>query len=161
MDIIERIEVWACTVPLAKPLRFGSFEVRARDYAALRVTTRGGLVADCLGQTRKAPVDVAVLDVLAPAVIGRDALDIPGRMADLAQALRALERDGVFSRGVSLLEMCLHDLKAQSQGLPVWRLFGESARPLDVLLVEGYEMEGEDDAIFAARLAARAAEGYR
>lgn len=161
MDIIERIEVWACTVPLAKPLRFGSFEVRARDYAALRVTTRGGLVADCLGQTRKAPVDVALLDVLAPAVIGRDALDIPGRMGDLAKALRALERDGVFSRGVSLLEMCLHDLKAQSLGLPVWRLFGESARPLDVLLVEGYEMEGEDDAIFAARLAARAAEGYR
>lgn len=158
---IESIEAWACTVPLAKPLRFGSFEVRARDYAALRVTTRAGLVADCLGQTRKAPVDVAILDVLAPALLGRDALDIPARMADLAQALRALERDGVFSRGASLLEMCLQDLKAQSLGQPLWRLFGDRAKPLDALLVEGYEMEGEDDAIFAERLAARAAQGYR
>ena len=158
---IERIEAWACTVPLPTPLRFGSFEVRARDYAALRVTTRGGLVADCLGQTRKAPVDVAILDVLAPALLGRDAFDIAARVADLDRALRALERDGVFSRGVSLLEMCLTDLKAQSLGLPLWRLFGETAQPLDVLLVEGYEMECEDDAIFAERLAARAAEGYR
>ncbi|HEX7200476.1 MAG TPA: enolase C-terminal domain-like protein [Dongiaceae bacterium] len=158
---IERIEAWACTVPLPTPLRFGSFEVRARDYAALRVTTRGGLTADCLGQTRKAPVDVAILDVLSPALLGRDAFDIDARVADLDRALRALERDGVFSRGVSLLEMCLTDLKAQSLGLPLWGLFGETAEPLDVLLVEGYEMEGEDDAIFAERLAARAAAGYR
>jgi L-alanine-DL-glutamate epimerase-like enolase superfamily enzyme len=158
---IERIDAWACTVPLPTPLRFGSFEVRARDYAALRVTTRGGLTAECLGQTRKAPVDVAILDVLAPALLGRDAFDIDARVTDLDRALRALERDGVFSRGVSLLEMCLTDLKAQSLGLPLWGLFGETAEPLDVLLVEGYEMEGEDDAIFAERLAARAAAGYR
>jgi L-alanine-DL-glutamate epimerase-like enolase superfamily enzyme len=158
---IERIEAWACTVPLPKPLRFGSFEVRARDYAALRVTTRGGLTAECLGQTREAPVDVAILDVLAPALLGRDAFDVDARVADLDRALRALERDGVFSRGVSLLEMCLTDLKAQALGLPLWGLFGETAEPLDVLLVEGYEMEGEDDAIFAERLAARAAAGYR
>jgi L-alanine-DL-glutamate epimerase-like enolase superfamily enzyme len=158
---IDRIEVWACTLPLARPLRFGSFEVRSRDYAAVRVVTCGGLVADCLGQTRKAPVDVAILDVLAPALLGRDALDIPARSADLAQALRALERDGVFSRGVALLEMCLHDLKAQALGLPVWRLYRDAAAPLDVLLVEGYEMEGEDDEIFAERLQARVAQGYR
>jgi L-alanine-DL-glutamate epimerase-like enolase superfamily enzyme len=158
---IERIEAWACTVPLPTPLRFGSFDVRARDYAALRVTTRGGLTADCLGQTRKAPVDIAILDVLAPALLGRDAFDIAARVADLERALRVLERDGVFSRGVSLLEMCLTDLKAQSLGLPLWRLFGQTAQPLDVLLVEGYEMQGEDDAIFAERLAARAATGYR
>ena len=127
---IERIEAWACTVPLPTPLRFGSFEVRARDYAALRVTTRGGLVADCLGQTRKAPVDIAILDVLAPALLGRDAFDIAARVGDLDRALRALERDGVFSRGVSLLEMCLTDLKAQSLGLPLWRLFGETAQQM-------------------------------
>ena len=116
---IDRIEAWACSLPLPTPLRFGTFEVRTRDYAAVRVSTKGGLVADCLGQTRKAPVDVAILDVLAPALLGRDALDIPARSADLAGTLRALERDGVFGRGVSLLEMCLHDLKAQAAGLPL------------------------------------------
>jgi len=158
---IDRIEAWACSVPLPTPLRFGTFEVRTRDYAAVRVSTKGGLVADCLGQTRKAPVDVAILDVLAPALLGRDALDIPARSADLAGTLRALERDGVFGRGVSLLEMCLHDLKAQAAGLPLWRLYREEAEPLDVLLVEGYEMAGENDETFAQRLQARHAEGYR
>jgi L-alanine-DL-glutamate epimerase-like enolase superfamily enzyme len=106
-------------------------------------------------------VDVAILDVLAPALLGRDALDIPARSADLAGTLRALERDGVFGRGVSLLEMCLHDLKAQAAGLPLWRLYREEAEPLDVLLVEGYEMAGENDETFAQRLQARHAEGYR
>ena len=120
---IDRIEAWACSLPLPTPLRFGTFEVRTREYAAVRVSTKGGLVADCLSQTRKAPVDVAILDVLAPALIGRDGLDIPARSADLAATLRALERDGVFGRGVSLLEMCLHDLKAQAAGLPLWRLY--------------------------------------
>ena len=158
---IDRIEAWACSLPLPTPLRFGTFEVRTRDYAAVRVSTKGGLVADCLGQTRKAPVDVAILDVLAPALLGRDALDIPARSADLAGTLRALERDGVFGRGVSLLEMCLHDLKAQAAGLPLWRLLREEAEPLDVLLVEGYEMAGENDETFAQRLQARHAEGYR
>jgi L-alanine-DL-glutamate epimerase-like enolase superfamily enzyme len=158
---IDRIEAWACSLPLPTPLRFGTFEVRTREYAAVRVSTKGGLVADCLAQTRKAPVDVAILDVLAPALIGRDALDTPARLADLAGTLRALERDGVFGRGVSLLEMCLQDLKAQAAGLPLWRLYRDKAEPLDVLLVEGYEMAGEDDESFAARLQARHAEGYR
>ena len=158
---IDRIEAWACSLPLPTPLRFGTFEVRTREYAAVRVSTKGGLVADCLGQTRKAPVDVAILDVLAPALIGRDALDIPARVGDLAGTLRALERDGVFGRGVSLLEMCLHDLKAQAAGLPLWRLYRDKAEPLDVLLVEGYEMAGENDETFAERLQARHTEGYR
>ena len=158
---IDRIEAWACSLPLATPLRFGTFEVRTREYAAVRVSTKGGLVADCLGQTRKAPVDVAILDVLAPALIGRDALDIPARRADLDGTLRALERDGVFGRGVSLLEMCLHDLRAQAAALPLWRLYRDKAEPLDVLLVEGYEMAGENDEAFAERLEARQAEGYR
>ena len=119
-------------------------------------------MADCLSQTRKAPVDVAILDVLAPALIGRDGLDIPARSADLAGTLRALERDGVFGRGVSLLEMCLHDLKAQAAGLPLWRLYCDRrSHPLDVFLVEGYEMAGETDETFAERLQARQAEGYR
>ncbi|HZT19734.1 MAG TPA: enolase C-terminal domain-like protein [Dongiaceae bacterium] len=158
---IDRIEAWACTLPLPKPLRFGSFEVRSREYAAVRLRTRGGLVADGLAQTRRAPVDVAVLDLLGPALLGRDALDIDARRADLALALRALERDGVFARAVSLLEICLQDLKAQAAGLPLWRLHRASAEPLDVLLVEGYEMAPEDDEAFAERLLARGAEGYR
>ena len=95
---IDRIEAWSCSLPLAKPLRFGTFEVRAREYAAVRVGTRGGLVADCVAQTRKAPVDVAIHDVLAPALIGRDALDISARQADLLGTLRAGARRRLLPR---------------------------------------------------------------
>jgi L-alanine-DL-glutamate epimerase-like enolase superfamily enzyme len=158
---IDQIESWACSLPLDRPLRFGHFEVKSREYVALRVRTKGGLVADCVGQTRKAPVDVAILDVLAPAIMGEDAMDIPARTADLTGALRALERDGVFSRGLSLLEICLQDLKAQAAGRPLWRVYRESAEPLDVLLVEGYEIAPEGDEAFADRLLSRSEQGFR
>ena len=69
----------------------------------------------------KAPVDVAILDVLAPALIGRDGLDIPGPQRRSGRTLRALECDGVFGRGVSLLEMCLDNLKRR-RPLRTWRL---------------------------------------
>ena len=62
---------------------------------------------------------------------------------------------------MALLEMCLHDLKAQAEGVPLWRLFRPAAEPLDVLLVEGYEMAPETDEVFAERLHGRREEGYR
>ena len=72
---IERIESWAVDLPLAGTLSFGAFTVTARQYAAVRVVTKGGLVADCLGHTRRSPVDVAISDLLAPRLVGTDALD--------------------------------------------------------------------------------------
>jgi hypothetical protein len=95
---IDRIDAWACSLPLPTPLRFGTFEVRTREYAAVRVSTKGGPGGRLPEPDPQGAVDVAILDVLAPALIGRDGLDIPARSADLAATLRALERDGVFGR---------------------------------------------------------------
>ena len=71
---IERIESWAVDLPLPGTLSFGAFTVTARQYAAVRIVTKGGLVADCLGHTRRSPVDVAISDLLAPKLVGKDAL---------------------------------------------------------------------------------------
>mgnify|MGYP001377318359 CR=1 FL=1 len=71
---IERIESWAVDLPLPGTLSFGAFTVTARQYAAGRVITRGGLVADCLGHTRRSPVGVAVSPLLAPEHFRKGAL---------------------------------------------------------------------------------------
>jgi 3-phosphoglycerate kinase len=75
---IDRIETWACHVPLPGALSFGNFVVTARQYAAMRITTRGGLIAECLGHTRRSPVDVVIAseltDSAATQVVAADAI---------------------------------------------------------------------------------------
>jgi L-alanine-DL-glutamate epimerase-like enolase superfamily enzyme len=123
--------------------------------------TRDGVTADCIGHTRRSPVDVAIADVLGPRLLGGDALDTGARLADMAAATLATDEDGVLGRARSLLNTCLWDLKAQMLGLPLWRLLGGAPRPLPVALVEGYAIEGESEADLIARLLGRAAEGFR
>jgi L-alanine-DL-glutamate epimerase-like enolase superfamily enzyme len=157
---IDRIETWACTIPLPAPLSFGAFTISTRRYAAVRILTKGGLVADCLGHTRGSPVDVAISDLFAPALLGKDAMDHGERLADLARMTVAMEDDGVLGRARSIVDICLWDLKAQAAGMPLWRLLGGAPRKVAVGLVEGYEIAGETEADIAARLSGRAGEGF-
>jgi L-alanine-DL-glutamate epimerase-like enolase superfamily enzyme len=106
-------------------------------------------------------VDRAVTELIGPQLLGRSALDVAARRREVADAVAALEMDGVVGRAWSLVEICLQDLRAQSAGWPLWRLLGGDPRPRPVELVEGYALLDEADEAFAERLAARAAEGFR
>lgn len=158
--VIEAVEVWACSLPLSQPLDFGAFQVHERYHTVMRVKTRGGLVADCVTQSRGSPIDVAVADLIAPRVIGRDAGAVLSIGEDLGSSMAALEFDGVIGRAWSILEVCLQDLRAQSAGCPLWKFLGGDGGTADVQLVEGYALVGEPDEAFAERLAKRASEGY-
>lgn len=157
---IDRIETWACTIPLPAALSFGAFTISQRRYAVLRMVTKGGLVADCVGHTRGSPVDVAITDLFAGALLGKDALDQGERLADLARITIAMEDDGVLGRARSMVDICLWDLKAQALGVPLWKLLGGSPRSVPVGLVEGYEIAGETESDIAARLAGRVHERF-
>ncbi|HEU4703691.1 MAG TPA: enolase C-terminal domain-like protein [Conexibacter sp.] len=157
---ITAVETWACSLPLPHPLSFRTFVVRSREYAVLRIRTARGLVADTVALSRRSPIDVAIADVLAPALVGRDAGEVEERMVELAGATRALDEHGVIGRACSLVESCLWDLRAQAAGQPLWQALGGAPRELPVLLVEGYPLPGESHRAFAERLAARVGEGY-
>jgi L-alanine-DL-glutamate epimerase-like enolase superfamily enzyme len=159
---IERIETWACSLPMETPLDFGTFKVTSREYVAVRMTTSDGTIADCLVLNRRSPVDVAIVDVLAPLVVGKSATDIAARGRDLANGTRAIDQYGLINRARSILDICLWDIAAQKQGVPLWQKLGGTTRKLDILLVEGYGLPGESDKAFAERLAARVQnEGFR
>ncbi|MCC6946159.1 MAG: hypothetical protein IT539_00195 [Bradyrhizobiaceae bacterium] len=158
---IDRIEAWACRVPLGQVLDFGRFTMDARHHVVVRVHTSDGLVSDCISQSRGVPIDRVLLETLAPRLIGRSALAAEGISRDLADALAATDRDGAVGRAWSLLEIALHDLRAQAVGWPLWQLLGGWPRRVPIQIIEGYALVGESSDAFAERLAARAAEGYR
>lgn len=159
--IIEKIEAWACTVPLGQTLDFGAFQISKRQHVVVRVSTTDGLVAELIGQSRGAPIDVALLDVIAPVCLGKSALHLSQVHSQVVNSLNALEMDGTIGRAWSLMEICLHDLRAQAANLPLWQYLGGNPDPVKVMIVEGYALTGEDDRGFADRLIQRTEEGYQ
>ncbi len=157
---VTTVETWACRLPLRQPLDFGRFQVKERHYAALRLRTSGGLMADVVSQTRGVPLDMVIAEVIAPRLLGRDALNLAVLTFDMEDSLAAVEFDGSIGRAWSMVEIALQDLRAQAAGWPLWRLLGGRPRAVPVLLVEGYALVGETDEAFAERLAARVEEGY-
>ena len=159
---VASIECWACDLPLPQPINLGRFLVRQRSHLAVRVTTVDGLTADCVTQSRGSPLDTVVAEVVAPRVVGRDALEIRAIWSDLERELTALETAGAIGRAWSAVEICLQDLRSQAAGLPLWQFLG-GARPqaAPVEIVEGYALVDETDEAFAERLIARAEQGYR
>jgi L-alanine-DL-glutamate epimerase-like enolase superfamily enzyme len=67
-----------------------------------------------------------VTDVLAAAVLGRRAFDIPGTAEAMARAVRNIGRPGAAAMAISAVDVALWDLKARLLGLPVAGLLGRA-----------------------------------
>ena len=63
-------------------------------------------------------------DVLARAVVGRDAMDVPGVWEAMRHAVRNLGRPGIASTAIAAVDSALWDLKARLLGLPLLTLLG-------------------------------------
>jgi L-alanine-DL-glutamate epimerase-like enolase superfamily enzyme len=67
-----------------------------------------------------------VADVLAGAVIGRSAMDVPGAAEAMARAVRNIGRPGIAATAISAVDIALWDLKARLLGVSVTRLLGQA-----------------------------------
>jgi len=66
-----------------------------------------------------------VADPLAPAVVGRSAMDLPGAAEAMSRAVRNIGRQGVAAIAISAADIALWDLKARLLGLPLAALLGQ------------------------------------
>jgi L-alanine-DL-glutamate epimerase-like enolase superfamily enzyme len=158
---IDKIETWACDMPISHSIDLGKFIVRQRSYLVVRIHSSDGILADCVTQSRGSPLDTVIMDVIAPRILGKDALNLTTLRANLERELTALELYGAIGRAWSAVEICLQDLRAQAVGWPLWRLLGGFPRTVPVQLVEGYAISGEADDAMINRLAARVEQGFR
>jgi L-alanine-DL-glutamate epimerase-like enolase superfamily enzyme len=71
-------------------------------------------------------------DVLARAVIGRDAMDVPGAWEAMRHAVRNLGRPGIASTAIAAVDSALWDLKARLLGLPLLTLLGAARGAIPV-----------------------------
>src|SRR5579863_2038395 len=67
-----------------------------------------------------------ITDVLAGAVTGRSALDVPGACEAMIRAVRNIGRPGIAATAISAVDIALWDLKARLLGCPLASLLGQA-----------------------------------
>ena len=119
---------------LSAPYRHADY---LRSASFVRITTDSGAVG--VGETYagvKAPlVAKAIIDVLAPTIIGEDALAIQRLWRKLVDATHWTQ-NGIGMGVISGIEMALWDLKGKHLGVPVYELLGGLAQPVGAAVRE-------------------------
>lgn len=119
---VEALDVAAYTVPTDQPEADGTFAWDATTMVLVQASA-GGRTG--LGWTYAVPAAAAaVRDLLTPAVVGRDALDIPAAAGAMTRLVRNPGRQGLLGYALSAVDAALWDLKARLLDLPLFRLLG-------------------------------------
>jgi L-alanine-DL-glutamate epimerase-like enolase superfamily enzyme len=100
-----------------------------------------------------------VRDLLAPAIVGGDALAVPAAVAAMLRAVRNHGRPGLVACAISGVDVALWDLKAKLLGVPLAALLGAARTSVPVYASGGFT--SSDLGALAAELAGYAAAGHR
>lgn len=127
---IERIEVAAYRIPTEAPESDGTYAWSATTLVAVWADAGG---QRGFGYTYADEAAARVVHgVLADAVRGRDALDVPAAWGAAVGAIRNLGRPGVGAMAVSGLDAALWDLKARLLGVPLAALLGRAREAIPI-----------------------------
>jgi len=158
---IDGVDAWRLRIPLATPIVLGHMVIAHREFCGRPLCgTAGGLEGFAYSLTRDAPLDLVLTEYLGPRLVGQDALDTERIHEELVRGAVSLGAVGLVGRGISLLDICLWDIKGRAAGMPVWRLLGGHAATAPVGLVAPYAGGDEHEDAYAERLASLAARGY-
>src|SRR3954454_17297296 len=139
--MVETVEIgaveWAAyRVPTDGPEGDGTFAWDATTIVVVHVHA-GGQAG--LGWTY-APAAAGHLigEMLAPAIGGRSALDVPAAQEAMVRAVRNAGRSGVAATAISDVDVALWDLKARLLGVRLARLLGVARSPVPVYASGGF-----------------------
>lgn len=127
---VERLDVSACVVPTDQPESDGTLEWDSTTVVLVEAHA-GGHTG--IGWTYgDAAAGSLIESKLAPAVRGRDAMDVPGAWDSMVRAIRNDGRPGIASMGLSAVDVALWDLKARLLDLPLATLLGRRREAVPV-----------------------------
>ncbi|HEX3639250.1 MAG TPA: mandelate racemase/muconate lactonizing enzyme family protein [Paraburkholderia sp.] len=165
MPIIKSIEVCAARVPLDKVTSFSNRTVTERHYGLVKVRTADGIegVGFCyVGSSAGDLFRVAVEQLLAPVILGRDSLAVEGLWKDMYQESLLQGRMGTVMRALSAIDIALWDINSKSAGLPLHKYLG--AVDLDTVAAYasgGYYVEGKTAEMVGEEMASFVAKGFK
>jgi L-alanine-DL-glutamate epimerase-like enolase superfamily enzyme len=138
---IRRLEVATVRAALPEPIRFGDWVMKHRSFALVRVTAESGAEGFGFTLSREGPVDAAIRQAIVHHYVG-------ATLASAADAAEVFYRcqgsnlaglsGGIGLRGLSIVDLAVHDLLARSQGVTIADHLGGEPRALPACAIIGY-----------------------
>ena len=126
---------------LPEPIVFGDWVMKRREFVLVRVRAESGLEGFAFTLTREGPVAAAIQQAIAYHYVGTT-------LASQADAAAVFYRcqgsnlgglsGGMGLRGLSIVDLAVHDLLARSEGLSIARYLGGEPRSMPATAIIGY-----------------------
>jgi len=133
-------------IPLERPLRIATREVRGRQFLLTFVETddkKQGIGYTYVGTVGGTMVRAAVDDVLKPLLVGNDANLIERHWFSMYREGLLVGRRGALLQAISTVDIALWDLAAKLAGVPLYRLLGGYQVEIPAYASGGYYREGK------------------
>lgn len=141
---IKKIRTFTLEAQLAEPFTFSQWSYQARATTLVAVETECGRQGWGEGYGPSGPIASAVEEFLAPFLLGRD----PRDTEELWHLLFARSLDygqkGTMVAAISALDIAFWDIKAQSAGVPLYRLLGAGEIDSIPCYASGFYFGGEE-----------------
>ncbi|MDP9646869.1 mandelate racemase/muconate lactonizing enzyme family protein [Paraburkholderia caledonica] len=165
MATIHSIEVCVARVPLDKVTYLSNRTVVDRHYGLVKVRSSDGAegIGFCyVGNAAGEIFRVAVEQLLAPVLIGRDSLAVEGLWKEMYQESLLQGRMGTVMRALSALDIALWDLNARTAGLPLHKYLGAvELDHVDAYASGGYYVDGKTAEQVGEEMASYVALGFK
>lgn len=165
MAKIQSVAVCVARIPLDHVTSFATRTVSARDYCLVKVRSGDGIegLGFCyVGSAGGNIAKIAVEELLAPRLIGQDALRVEGLWQEMYQESLLQGRSGSVMRGISILDTALWDLNARSAGLPLHLYLGANvSEAVPAYASGGYYLPGKTPKMLGQELAGYVKAGFR
>jgi L-alanine-DL-glutamate epimerase-like enolase superfamily enzyme len=139
-NIIVAVETYALAVPLVQPLADSTAALKSWIVPVVEIRTADGRVGTGISGVHTGPELLCqVIDrYYAPALVGASSEDILGTWKRLYWLpTHWIGRAGVVHMALSMVDIAMWDLAAQRAGVPLWRLLGGSADPVETYNTDG------------------------
>ena len=147
MGKIVKIEASLVRIPLKNVTSLSSRVVNNRDYVLVRITDEDGNfgLGFCYGGHRGGHiVQRAVLDLLAPVVLGEQSWRTTGLWSEMYQEGLLHGRTGSVMRALSCIDIALWDLNARKVNMPLYQYLGADAKDgVPAYASGGYYLDGK------------------
>src|SRR5690606_36438569 len=139
--------------------------ISERHYGLVEIETGAGVtgIGFCyVGNRGGRLFEVAVSELLAPVLAGRDSTDVEQLWTEMYQEALLQGRAGVVMRAISAIDIALWDANARAAGLPLYRYLG-AAEPgrVPAYASGGYFLAGKTPAMLAEECRGYVSAGFK
>ena len=165
MPIIESVQVASVAVPLDKVTSFSTRTVAERHYCLVKVRGKDGNegIGFCyVGSAGGDIAKIAVQQLLAPKLIGRNSHRSEGLWMEMYNESILQGRTGAVMRGISILDTALWDLNARAVGLPLHQYLGSVVDDrVPAYASGGYYLDGKTPAKLGKEMESYVKQGFK